>query len=264
MSDVGLVREHNEDVAFCDPEDMFFVVADGMGGHAAGEVASAMAVEEISRSLRAARGQVNAFVENRSDEGRIALIALLESAVRKANQAVFERGEREDDKQGMGTTVDVLMLAGDEAFVAHVGDSRTYHVRRGSAQQVTTDHTVAQVQVIEGKLSPEEARRSPLRAVLVNVLGTSPDVGIELVHIKLRRGDLVLLCSDGLYDHYPAANEIAALVGERKGREGLARLVDLAKERGGRDNISGVLVEVGSRSPRQRRLNGGRGTAARS
>jgi serine/threonine protein phosphatase PrpC len=124
LSDVGMVREHNEDNAFCDPEGMFFVVADGMGGHAAGEVASAMAVEEVSRSLQLARDQVKAFADKPSEEGRSALVTLLEDAVRKAHLAVFERGGRESDKKGMGTTLDVLLLAGGEAFVAHVGDSR--------------------------------------------------------------------------------------------------------------------------------------------
>jgi serine/threonine protein phosphatase PrpC len=239
-----MVREHNEDNAFCDPEGMFFVVADGMGGHAAGEVASAMAVEEVSRSLGLAREQVKAFADKPTEEGRSALVTLLEDAVRKEHQAVFERGGRETDKKGLGTTLDVLLLAGGEAFVAHVGDSRTYLLRGGAAAQVTTDHTVAEVLVIEGKLSPEEARLSPLRTILVNAIGVSPDVGVELAHLKLRRGDLLLLCSDGMHDYYPAESEIAEMLGEEKGEGGLKRLVELAKDRGGHDNITGVLVEV--------------------
>ncbi len=244
-----MVREHNEDNAFCDPEGMFFVVADGMGGHAAGEVASAMAVEEVSRSLALAREQVKAFASQPTEEGRSALVTLLEDAVRKAHQAVFERGGRETDKKGMGTTLDVLLLAGGEAFVAHVGDSRTYLLRGGAAAQVTTDHTVAEVLVIEGKLSPEEARMSPLRTILVNAIGVSPDVGVELAHLKLRRGDLLLLCSDGMHDYYPAESEIAEMLTEEKGEKGLARLVELAKDRGGHDNITGVLVEVVEGNP---------------
>ena len=249
LSDVGMVREHNEDNAYCDPQGMFFVVADGMGGHAAGEVASAMAVEEVSRSLGLAREQVKSFADAPTEEGRSALVTLLEDAVRKAHQAVFERGGRETDKKGMGTTLDVLLIAGGEAFVAHVGDSRTYLVRGGAAAQVTTDHTVAEVLVIEGKLSPEEARLSPLRTILVNAIGVSPDVGVELAHLKLRRGDLLLLCSDGMHDYFPAESEIAELLTEQKGAEGLARLVELAKDRGGHDNITGVLVDVVEGNP---------------
>jgi serine/threonine protein phosphatase PrpC len=249
QTDVGMVREHNEDNAHADPEGMFFVVADGMGGHAAGEVASAMAVEEVQKALASARAQVAAFAAAPGEEGRGQLVQLLEEAVRRAHQAVFERGGRETDKKGMGTTLDVLLVAGGEAFVAHVGDSRTYLLRGGNAAQVTTDHTVAEVLVIEGKLSPEEARLSPLRTILVNAIGVSPDVGVELAHLKLRRGDLLLLCSDGMHDYFPTESEIADVLKEHRGAEGLNRLVEMAKDRGGHDNITGVLVDVVTGNP---------------
>jgi serine/threonine protein phosphatase PrpC len=244
LSDVGMVREHNEDSAHADPEGMFYIVADGMGGHAAGEVASAMAVDEVRQSLLKARDQVKTFADKPGEDGRAALVTLLEESVRKAHQAVFERGARESDKKGMGTTLDVLLVAGGEAFVAHVGDSRTYLIRGSAAAQVTTDHTVAEVLVIEGKLSADEARLSPLRTILVNAIGVSPDVGVELAHLKLRRGDLLLLCSDGLHDYFPSEQELAEMLVEKKGQEGITRLVELAKDRGGHDNITGVLVEV--------------------
>jgi serine/threonine protein phosphatase PrpC len=249
LSDVGMVREHNEDNAFADPQGMFFVVADGMGGHAAGEVASAMAVDEVRRALETARARAGEFAAAPTEEGRSQLVAVLEDAVRRAHQSVFERGGRETDKKGMGTTLDVLLLAGGEAFVAHVGDSRTYLLRGGNVAQVTTDHTVAEVLVIEGKLSPEEARLSPLRTILVNAIGVSPDVGVELAHLKLRRGDQLLLCSDGLHDYFPAESELAELLKDGGGQEGLRKLVDLAKDRGGHDNITGVLVEVVEGNP---------------
>jgi PPM family protein phosphatase len=243
-TDIGMVREHNEDSALADPEGMFFIVADGMGGHAAGEVASAMAVEEMKRALENARDQTRKFADRPDDEGRRALVALLETSVQKAHQAVFERGGRESDKKGMGTTLDVVLLAGGEAFVAHVGDSRTYLIRSGSVAQVTTDHTVAEVLVIEGKLTAEEARLSPLRTILVNAIGVSPDVGVELAHIRLRKGDKLLLCSDGLHDYFPVESEVAELLSLTSGPSGLEKMVNLAKDRGGHDNITGVLVEV--------------------
>ena len=243
-TDVGMVREHNEDSACADPEGMFFVVADGMGGHAAGEVASAMAVEEMSRALGAARAQIRSFAENPTEDARKALVALLESSVQKAHQAVFERGARESDKKGMGTTLDVVLVADGEAFVAHVGDSRTYLIRSGSVAQVTTDHTVAEVLVIEGKLTVEEARLSPLRTILINAIGVSADVGVELAHIRLRRGDRILLCSDGLHDYFPSDVELGDLLSVKNGEAGLERVVNMAKDRGGHDNITGVLIEV--------------------
>ncbi len=248
-TDVGMVREHNEDSAAIDPDAAFFIVADGMGGHAAGEVASAMAVEEVKTSLTTARDQINAFAADTDEEGRRALVTLLENAVQRAHQAVFERGSREADKKGMGTTLEVVLVAGGEAFVAHVGDSRTYLVRGGQAAQVTTDHTVAEVLVIEGKLTPEEARLSPLRTILVNAIGVSPDVGVELAHIKLRKGDKLLLCSDGLHDYFPSDEELAGLLTDKTGEEAITQIVELAKDRGGHDNITGILVEVVEGNP---------------
>src|ERR1043165_6739205 len=124
-----------------------------------------------------------------------------------------------------GTTLDVVLIAGPEAFVAHVGDSRTYLVRDGRSSQITTDHTVAEVLVIEGKLTPEEARLSPLRTILVNAIGVSPDVGVELAHIRLRRADKLLVCSDGLHDYFPMDSELAELISLAAGDQALERIV---------------------------------------
>jgi serine/threonine protein phosphatase PrpC len=243
-TDVGVVRDHNEDSAYVDGASLFFIVADGMGGHAAGEVASAMAVETVQQTLDGARARVIAFAHKPSEDGRRELVQLLQSAVLAAHQAVFQRGSRESDKQGMGTTLDVLLVAGAEAFVAHVGDSRTYLIRDGRASQITTDHTVAEVLVIEGKLTIEEAQVSPLRTILVNAIGVSADVGVEMAHLQLRKGDRLLLCSDGLHDYFVAENEIAEKLGNGDAAKSLLEMVELAKERGGHDNITGVVVDV--------------------
>jgi PPM family protein phosphatase len=243
VSDVGVVREHNEDRAYADPEGMFFLVADGMGGPGVGEVASAMAVAEMRRALEAARSQIRAFARQPSDETRQGLVTLLEGSVQKANQAVLERAGREIDKT-MYTTLEALLVADGDAFVAHVGDSRTYHVRGESVVQVTTDHTRAEVAVMLGELTAEEARTSPLRTLLVYALGVQADVGVELSHIPLRHGDKVLLCSDGLHDYFPEKAELAEILAASPGEEGLRALVKLAKDRGGHDNITGILIEV--------------------
>ncbi|HEY6033372.1 MAG TPA: hypothetical protein VIV58_03910, partial [Kofleriaceae bacterium] len=147
-------------------------------------------------------------------------------------------------KQGMGTTLDVVLVAGAEAFVAHVGDSRTYLVRDGRSSQITTDHTVAEVLVIEGKLTIEEAQVSPLRTILVNAIGVSADVGVEMAHVTLKRNDRLLLCSDGLHDYFPVEDEIAQRLSADKPGDALAEMVELAKTRGGHDNITGVAVHV--------------------
>lgn len=244
VTDVGVVRDHNEDSAFSAPEQGFFIVADGMGGHAAGEVASAMAVETVKKTLEEAKADIDAFKASPSDAGRRGLVQLLQSAVLSAHQAVYQRGQAEQDKQGMGTTLDVVLVAGGEAFVAHVGDSRTYLVREGRSSQITTDHTVAEVLVIEGKLTIEEAQVSPLRTILVNAIGVSADVGVEMAHVTLKRGDRILLCSDGLHDYFPVEEEIAQRISADKPGEALAEMVELAKTRGGHDNITGVAVLV--------------------
>jgi len=137
-----------------------------------------------------------------------------------------------------------VLVAGAEAFVAHVGDSRTYLVRDGRSSQITTDHTVAEVLVIEGKLTIEEAQVSPLRTILVNAIGVSADVGVEMAHVTLKRNDRLLLCSDGLHDYFPVEEEIAQRLSTETPGDALAEMVELAKTRGGHDNITGVAVHV--------------------
>jgi serine/threonine protein phosphatase PrpC len=249
VTDVGVVRDHNEDSAHVDPLQRFFIVADGMGGHAAGEVASAMAVETVQKTLEGATSLIDAFTARPTDNARRALVQLLQSAVLAAHQAVYQRGNKEADKTGMGTTLDVLLIAGQEAFVAHVGDSRTYLIRDGKAAQLTTDHTVAEVLVIEGKLTIEEALVSPYRTVLVNAIGVAADVGVEMAHLQLKKGDRLLLCSDGLHDYYLAEQEIADTLAlgepaDKDARAQLSGMVETAKDRGGHDNITGVLITV--------------------
>ncbi len=244
VTDIGMVREHNEDCAHMESGAGFFIVADGMGGHAAGEVASAMAVETVRKTLEEAEPEISAFKRAPTDSGRRALVQLLQQAVLQAHQAVFQRGQTEADKQGMGTTLDVVLVAGAEAFVAHVGDSRTYLIRDGRSSQITTDHTVAEVLVIEGKLTIEEAQVSPLRTILVNAIGVSADVGVEMAHVTLKTNDRLLLCSDGLHDYFPAEEEIAQRLSAEKPGDALAEMVELAKTRGGHDNITGVAVHV--------------------
>src|SRR5882757_4823426 len=244
VTDIGVVRDHNEDSAHMEPTEGFFIVADGMGGHAAGEVASAMAVETVKTTLLGAKVEIDMFKKAPNDAGRRAIVQLLQNAVLQAHQAVFQRGQAESDKQGMGTTLDVVLVAGAEAFVAHVGDSRTYLVRDGRSSQITTDHTVAEVLVIEGKLTIEEAQVSPLRTILVNAIGVSADVGVEMAHVTLKRGDRLLLCSDGLHDYFPVEEEIAQKLSTDAPGDALKDMVELAKTRGGHDNITGVAVEV--------------------
>ncbi|MEZ4403954.1 MAG: protein phosphatase 2C domain-containing protein [Kofleriaceae bacterium] len=244
LTDVGVVRDHNEDAVFVDPDSRFFIVADGMGGHAAGEVASAMAVETVRKTLEAAASLIDGFAMRPTENARKALVQLLQSAVLAAHQAVYQRGLSESDKRGMGTTLDVVLVAGREAFVAHVGDSRTYLMRDGKAAQLTTDHTMAEVLVIEGKLTVEEAQVSQYRTVLVNAIGVAETVGVEMAHLQLKEKDQLLVCSDGLYDYFMAEQELADILAAGPADQAIAKMIDGAKERGGHDNITGIVVTI--------------------
>jgi PPM family protein phosphatase len=242
-SDVGSVREHNEDAAYVDERGRFAVLADGMGGHSAGEVASAMAVASVRASLEAATPELDAYSRTPSTAGRRRLTDLIDRAVRDASAAIFERSHSEPDKHGMGTTLEVVVIAASEAFVTHVGDCRTYLVRGGQAVQLTTDHTVAETMRRAGVISDEQAALSPLRSALASALGVSETFAIDHVHMPLVAGDRLLLCSDGLHDAF-TPGELAMRLPPRGGDAALAALVDEARARDGHDNITGIVLEM--------------------
>jgi protein phosphatase len=243
QTDVGLVRQRNEDAAYLDPQLQLYVVADGLGGAQAGHVASAMSVDVIRQRLEAERAAFAAFTAAPGDAKRQQLKALLAAAVREAHAAVRARAACEPDKHGMGSTLEVAVIAGRDVFLAHVGDSRTYLVRNGLASQITRDHSMAQVLVMAGTLSPDDAARSPLAAIVVNAIGVAPEVTVDVVHLELRDGDRLLLCSDGLFGDL-TRDELAQTLSRGAPPERLAQLVTLARARGGHDNITGIVVEV--------------------
>lgn len=257
QTDVGMVREHNEDNFYIDPDHRFFIVADGMGGHAAGEVASQMAVDHVRHALETCYPGLAELVPHNkiSDEARQTIIKALHEAVVAAHSSVLTRGQTEPDKAGMGTTLDVVLYVGGDAFMAHVGDSRTYLMRGGQIMQVTTDHTLTEMLVLQGKLSTEEASVHPYRNILVNAIGVSPDLAVETAHVTLVGQDRLLMCSDGLHDYFPSAAELLAqLHGSIDSlRDGLNSLVEQAKTRGGHDNITAVVVLATEDTARTRR-----------
>ena len=242
-TDVGRIRVRNEDAAYVDPDGQFFIVADGMGGHAAGDVASRMAVEQVKDTLDAARVQIAAFAASPTVERRAVIASLLEHAVRAAHDAVHERGRRETEKHGMGTTIEVAVIGGAELVLAHAGDSRTYLVRDGKIEQVTRDHTMAYAMLVAGSMTPEEARVSPLSAMLVNAVGVEKDVMVDIVHRTLLPGDRLLLCSDGLTDMV-GDERIAEVMRLKDPHSAAAVLTQAALEAGGHDNITCVVVDV--------------------
>jgi serine/threonine protein phosphatase PrpC len=232
-TDVGLIRTGNEDNYSLVPDRGIFIVADGMGGHAAGEVASEMAVDGIARDLGSFRGiSVDEAV------GRVT------TAIRAANAAIFERTLVEHDKRGMGTTATVLILHSNRYLVGHVGDSRAYLLRDGVLHQLTKDHSYVQEQVDAGYLTPEQARTHPYSNVITRCVGASGDVVPDIFSGTCRVGDVFLLASDGLTGMVDDDALAAILRAPGSPEKWVERMVAEANRRGGLDNITALIVRI--------------------
>ncbi len=239
QTDKGCVREINEDsgrlVRPADPrllaeKGLLVVVADGMGGHSAGEVASQMAADVVSR----------AYYEAQAAPGEA-----LRSAVEEANRLIHKAAAEDAAKHGMGTTCTALALCGGRAYAAHVGDSRLYMLREGRLYQLSEDHSAVNEMVKMGLITKEQARTHEDKNVILRALGTSPEVEVSTVEpLDVREGDQYLLCSDGLYD-LVLDDEIAAALSESEDAHAAGeRLIRTAKERGGHDNITVGIIAI--------------------
>ncbi len=237
-TDVGVVRSGNEDAYLMGSERGLFVVADGMGGHAAGEVASEMATRLVAETFKPVKGM--------SDDE---LMAQMVAAIRAANAAIFERTLQEQDKRGMGTTATALALLPRRYLIGQVGDSRAYILRGNVLTQITKDHSYVQEQVDAGRLSPEEARVHPYANVITRCVGSSGDVVPDLYIGTLEAGDLLLLASDGLTGMVDDPDLQAILEEDGTLEDRVDRLIDEANRRGGLDNITVILVQVEEVSP---------------
>jgi serine/threonine protein phosphatase PrpC len=233
-TDVGMIRTGNEDnfVVDANGDRGVFMVADGMGGHAAGEVASEMAVQIVLNELKEVKGI-----------GGTATKAL-GNALRSANRKIHDRTIQEVDKQGMGTTASVLMLADSRYLIGQVGDSRIYLLRDGNLQQVTKDHSYVQEQVDLGNLTPEQARYHPYSNVITRCVGASPDVDPDLYAGEARIGDVFLVASDGLTGMVDDRRLAQLLMSRAEPERKVQSLIAEANGRGGLDNITAIVVQV--------------------
>ena len=228
ITDIGRVRALNEDSYYLPREgERFCAVADGMGGHNAGEVASAMAVQAFSERMRG--------VEHITGQA-------LYAAVEQANEDVFRAAQENEGMSGMGTTFSALAEEDDTVYLAHVGDSRIYLVRRGAIMQLTTDHTLVEEMVRKGMLTPREARVHPRRNIITRALGTEESVQIDIVQMGLRPGDAFFLCSDGMTNYVDEREILGAVQSADDWQEKLRRLVGNALENGGQDNITAMFA----------------------
>ena len=243
QSDVGRKRERNEDSFLVDEALGLFVVADGMGGHAGGDVASRLAVETVARTVREARENPDGPFEVRSPLPESPLPDLLRRAVECSCAAIYRRAQEDPELAGMGTTVTALLLRGTDAFFAHVGDSRAYLIRGDLVQQISEDHSFVNEQVKAGVITAEEARFSRYKNIITRSVGFEAEVLVDLMGLVAEPGDSFVLCSDGLANLVDD-EEIAACVRALPLDEVPQALIDLANERGGDDNITVVAVEL--------------------
>ncbi|MBK8255835.1 MAG: serine/threonine-protein phosphatase [Polyangiaceae bacterium] len=241
-TDIGRFRKTNEDAHFRDDLLGLYIVADGMGGHAAGEVASSEAVDAIYGMVKRGVAKLGDLNEPINDERARAACRLMEGAIQGATYMVFAISQFELDKTGMGTTITAALLVGDALVIGQVGDSRVYQVRGMNATQITEDHTLIAWQIKQGLLSPDEARTSPHKNVITRAVGNRDYVQVDTTVVPVEKGDRYLLCSDGLHG-YLQMEEIPDLV-DIGGQNAVQALIDLANLRGGRDNITAVLVEI--------------------
>jgi protein phosphatase len=234
-SDVGMIRSGNEDsfYAHASKERGLFIVADGMGGHAAGEVASEMCVQIVAREL-------DAVSDLHSDHAR----EKLAESIRIANRAIYDRTIAEADKQGMGTTASVLVLAGARYMIGQVGDSRIYLLRDGALRQLTKDHSYVQEQVDAGFLTPEQARYHPYSNVITRCVGASEVVEPDTYAGEMKGGDVFLVASDGLTGMVDDRRLQQLLLSRATAGRVVDALVAEANYRGGLDNITAIVVQV--------------------
>jgi PPM family protein phosphatase len=246
-TDVGNVREHNEDNFLVDKKLSLFIVADGMGGHAAGEVASAIAVRTIHEEIKRERDLLTDFLAGARGASRVTnkdILALMEHSVQRACSRIHEEAQADAEKRGMGTTLSALIVLGTRGFIAHVGDSRIYMARGGGVQQVTEDHTVFNELLKRGKLTREQIEKIGHKNAITRAVGVYERVDVDTLMIEVLPGDQFLLASDGLTGYLETTEELIPYVAQ-DGDSATKQLVELAKTRGGKDNITVVLVRLG-------------------
>ncbi len=241
---VGMTRTHNEDSLHLPVDERLAIVADGMGGHASGEVASRMAVDTMVEYFRdTAEEQALTWPYKVDHEGR-ADVTRLVTAIKLANLRIHEASEREAAKKGMGTTVVSALFLDDRIVIGHVGDSRVYRVREAEIAQITNDHSLINDYIKMKRMTPEEAATWPHKNVIVRALGMKDTVQVD-VHVETPRlGDLFLLCSDGLSSMIPDEKIADIVVNEHDLDKAAEELIGAANQAGGKDNITVVLARI--------------------
>ncbi len=244
-SDLGQVRKKNEDNYLVDALNGLFIVADGMGGGVDGEKASRRAIETFSATLYNERDLIRELAVNPSEEVKQKVRELMAKAVHAANKEILRMRKKLGADVAMGTTISAILLQGNIGVIAHVGDSRIYRVRYRELTQLTQDHSLVAQQVRDGYITPEQAKFSPFRNVLIQAIGKEEKLDPQIDFIELMPGDQFLLCSDGLHS-YLTEDEIITVLEEPAGHRIVPRLIDCANARGGSDNITAITIRLSS------------------
>ena len=237
-SDVGCVRELNED-CFCinvfDEKENhgFFILADGMGGHNAGEVASQTAVKVIAEKLKTLENTVEAEIPS-----------VLTEAIADANEYVYKMSLENEEQSGMGTTIVAVVLWGETAYIANVGDSRAYTITESEIRQITNDHSVVEELLKSGTITKEEARRHPQKNIITRAVGTDAEVAVDLFEYELGKAKCILLCSDGLCSMIDDDEIYKIIKTGKNSKDTVCKLIDAAKRSGGLDNITAVCIRL--------------------
>ena len=241
-TDVGAARDHNEDSFLIDNEVGLCVIADGMGGHSAGEVASSMFTSIIESEMEKWKNYINTHPQNQ-ENWRAQVLKALPQTIEIANLQIYEESQRDNTKRGMGTT-GILFLPFDNcAFTCHVGDSRLYLYRSNRLYQLTEDHSLVMSLYKQGFLAAEDLPNHPQKNVILRSVGSKPNVEVDTLYFEIFHGDTLLLCTDGLTDmvSYP---ELVNLLETHRGLDLVNSAINLANKNGGKDNITVVIAEV--------------------
>ncbi|HEU4592496.1 MAG TPA: Stp1/IreP family PP2C-type Ser/Thr phosphatase [Steroidobacteraceae bacterium] len=252
QTDTGRVREHNEDTIATDPDVGLLVLADGMGGYNAGEVASGIAVKTITNLVREGLAREDlASIDRSTGLSRPSIV--LRDAITRANKIIYQTARSQAECEGMGTTVVAALFYDNRVSIAHVGDSRLYRQRGSQIAQVTMDHSLLQELVDRGFYSPEEAQRAANKNYVTRALGVEPQVEVEVQEHPVDKGDIFILCSDGLSDMVEDEDIRLTISTFGANLDTVAKqLIQLANENGGRDNVSVVLAQANEAFPASR------------
>ena len=244
LTDVGRKRKQNEDSYFANDALGLFIVADGMGGHAGGEIASAEACDQVLSMVQRGRSTISACQQNPSEENRHAVRRVIEAAIQAATYMIYGLADQDPARKGMGTTISCLLYVGPSAFIGQVGDSRAYVLRDNVPQQITEDHTLINAQLKAGHISAEQALTATYGNVITRAVGIREHVDVDVFEVQCLAGDRFVLCSDGVHGYLKTDEAFKKLCENLTLEECSRALIAHALQSGGSDNATAVVIDV--------------------